>query len=464
MIRQFIIPAIIAMLALCLFACTQAPPAVANSPVITEIPPQVAQTAELPQPLILFGQTIPPDTEAVSVPESASFEEVVQAIPLLPSLQTLDVSLCGFSNQQLLLLAQASDGLQLVCTVNLFGASVNNDAKQLAPVSALPDDAIVEALEKLSQDLALFPRLSQVDLSGLITESGADLPAASITAMQGAWPNIKFEYVFHYLGQEIPTDTTTLDLKNVRIKAEDLAGLTEILACLPQCTYADFAGTRVSNEQMQQLADTFPQIKFSWLVYVSVFRCRTDANMFKASRDIKSEMFGSKEAAVLAYCTELEYLDVGHNKLTDIAFVSAMPELKVFIGAISHYIQDISPIANCKKLEYLELFTNNISDITPLAELTNLEHLNLCNNNISDASPLYGLQKLKRLWISKNNLSQAQMDALVAHLPNCTINFTTKNPTGEGWRKDPRYDLLSEQFHYGSGLVYIRFDPYEEWK
>ena len=143
----------------------------------------------------------------------------------------------------------------------------------------------------------------------------------------------------------------------------------------------------------------------------------------------------------------MEMLDLGHNSFNNIEFVATMPNLRVAILAMS-YVKDISPLANCSHLEYLELFSIFISDLSPLEGLTELEHLNIANNRIKDITPLLGMKQLKRLWIARNELTQEQIQQLRDALPDTEIDAESHNPTGGTWRKTERYFLLREQFHY----------------
>ena len=129
-------------------------------------------------------------------------------------------------------------------------------------------------------------------------------------------------------------------------------------------------------------------------------------------------------------------------------------------------VASLKGIENCKKLEYFECFSCMVKDLSPLAECTELRHLNLCNNLITDIRPLYGLTKLERLWISRNKIPESQIKAFKKRVPNCVVNTTAHNPTGEGWRVDhdqpdgyaPRYALLRKQFLYDeTEHRYIRF-------
>ena len=143
---------------------------------------------------------------------------------------------------------------------------------------------------------------------------------------------------------------------------------------------------------------------------------------------------------------DVELLDLGHNGLRNIEFVRYMPKLRVAILAIG-YLEDLTPLEGCTQLEYLELFTNRISDLTPLAGLTSLRHLNLTYNRITDPSPLHALTGLERLWIGRTSFTDEQKAALQAALPGCEIDYGSA-PTGDGWRKHPRYEQLREEFDY----------------
>ena len=165
--------------------------------------------------------------------------------------------------------------------------------------------------------------------------------------------------------------------------------------------------------------------------------------------------------APLKYCTDVKYLDLGHNIIGDISFVASMPDLEVAVLAINYW-SDATPLASCKKLEYLEVFNTFLSDLSPLAELTNLKHLNICwLENVTDITPLYGLSNLERLWIGNMTpIPQDQIDTIREKLPNCVINTTTYNPTEEGWREGERYQLLKEQFGYDEGAYsFYYLDP-----
>ena len=110
---------------------------------------------------------------------------------------------------------------------------------------------------------------------------------------------------------------------------------------------------------------------------------------------------------------------------------------------------DTEPLAKCPKLEYLEIFTTRLTDLSPLAELKNLRHLNIANNPyLRDITPIYSLD-LERLWIGRATpIPEEQVAEFQKLHPDCEINTTTPNPTHQGWREHPRYELLREQMGY----------------
>ena len=163
----------------------------------------------------------------------------------------------------------------------------------------------------------------------------------------------------------------------------------------------------------------------------------------------------------LQYCTKVKYLDLGHNNhLNTIEFCRYMPDLEVLIVACT-LVEDFSPLASCPKLEYLEALNSALHDLTPLSGLENLRHLNIGYNfAVTDLTPLYSLSGLERLWIGCYDPIPPEQIAEFRRLnPNCTVNDTAEDPSGEGWRFGdyngpdsaeyvPRYALLREQFGY----------------
>jgi Leucine-rich repeat (LRR) protein len=258
------------------------------------------------------------------------------------------------------------------------------------------------------------------------------------------------------LGAEVTNETTQLDLRGQTFTtAEEVAqGLRQ----LPKLTYCDLCGSGLTNEQMEALMAEFPNVKFVWYVNIGAWQIRTDIEAFSTgNRDSfpngAGEFTGkgrtsltNTEAADLRYCTDLVYLDVGHNKLTDLSFLEGLTKLRALIVAINK-LPDIASIAKLTNLEYLEMFMNLVTDISPLAGLTKLEYLNCCRNSFTDITPLLGMTQLKMLWIANNRqIEKDDLQKLRDALPDCNICTYAEHSTAEGWRDNDMYREFQAKF------------------
>ena len=257
-------------------------------------------------------------------------------------------------------------------------------------------------------------------------------------------------------GLTVPDTATAIDLGEARVT--DVDALAVFLRGLPALKTVDMYESALTKEQMAYLSEAFPQITFGWTYYVGDHLVRTDITAFSTLHGSSPDPTHSeREFQWLKFCKGLKAIDVGHNWITDVSFVTNFPELKVLILAISP-ITDITPLAQLQELEYLELFTNRITDISPLAGLTKLRDLNLKNNPVADLSPLFGMTWLERLWVGgprMENVPPEQIAQLYEALPDCEIDWDS-NPTGGTWRTHPRYDVIYRMFHT---QVYEPFAP-----
>lgn len=262
--------------------------------------------------------------------------------------------------------------------------------------------------------------------------------------LQQARPDVRFDYVFTYLGKTFSTADEAVDLSGLKVGNARVDEVRALAGYLTACRELTMERCNVGNEQMAALRDALPGMKVVWRVSFGKASSRTDATRIRLVKD--GYRFSTKDLEPLRYCVDVELLDLGHNGLRNIEFVRYMPKLRVAILAIG-YLEDLTPLEGCTQLEYLELFTNRISDLTPLAGLTSLRHLNLTYNRITDPSPLHALTGLERLWIGRTSFTDEQKAALQAALPGCEIDYGSA-PTGDGWRKHPRYEQLREEFDY----------------
>ena len=121
----------------------------------------------------------------------------------------------------------------------------------------------------------------------------------------------------------------------------------------------------------------------------------------------------------LRYMTNLRYLELEANQITDLSPLADLAYLKVL--SLNHnQISDLSPLAGLVGLEILWLGDNQISDVSPLAGLTNLTELWLMANQISDVSPLASLEHITLLILADNPIRDWSP---IQHLPGVIGEF-----------------------------------------
>ena len=250
--------------------------------------------------------------------------------------------------------------------------------------------------------------------------------------------------------------TTYLNLAGKRMTFKEVKAL---LAEYPKLQKVNMFSMPLTASQADELSALYPQIEFGWTLKIGPDHLvRTDATAFSTLHRSGDIGHSAKALSVLRYCKKLKALDIGHNHVDDISWLTELPDLRVLIIAINR-ITDLTPLASLPRLEYLELFSNRITDLAPLSGLTRLMDLNICYNRISDFSPLYEMTWLKRLWIGRAanrgnpGVPQEVIDTLKAKLPATAIDYRSE-PTLGGWREHPHYDVIHEMF---SGIYYIPF-------
>lgn len=308
-------------------------------------------------------------------------------------------------------------------------------------------------MNTLAGMLNAAPALRSCDLS----EVGIELSV--MAALVEKCPQIEFHFTVPVADLAVDGLSDTLDLDGLKRAAKvKYNALRQIISCMPRLKTVAMYNATFSLELMEKLIAEFPEISFLWTLRFNGVEVRNTATAYSTMKGRQDPRYTAKQLLPLTrHCPDLLGLDVGHNNVHDLAFLSAWPKLRWLIVIDSKVpLTDISPLAELKDLEYVELFMQGITDISPLANHTKLLDLNLCHNDISDLSPLYSCVNLERLYISVNpHLTQEEIDKLQAVLPNLKIEHTDWQSTGAGWREHPRYFTLYEGFSTGA---YIPFE------
>ena len=404
-----------------------------------------------PKPVQFAAGEIAPDTTELSIVLQSGETELLAK---LPQLQSADFS-GSVCLDEIIAWAAANPQVQVKYTVPLANGTVLEPQAESADLSQFSGEQIRASVDMLK----FLPELRSLELG--VERPGLDWE--DIGLLQETFPDVKLKYVFNLYGLDVELENTQINLSHVPVE-DGGAAVKEAMAHMPNLVYLDMDSCGVSNQDMAAIRDAYPDVKVVWRIWFGewdVYSVRTDVERILASKPtVGGEIYpGNCEA--LQYCTEVKYLDLGHNEnMSDISFMSTMTKLEVAVLAMASW-SDASPLANCKNLEYLEIQTTNCTDLSPLAELENLKHLNVAYiPDLEDISPLYGMTSLERLWIGcMNNVPYEQVQEMQASAPNCEINTGVyEDPTGGRWRYvdfntdsytyiyHPRYIQLREQF------------------
>lgn len=116
--------------------------------------------------------------------------------------------------------------------------------------------------------------------------------------------------------------------------------------------------------------------------------------------DVVMKNYKTKSIQGIENCTNLIYLALGLQSITDLAPLADLTKLEYLDLSQNRTIEDISPLTNLVNLKKLILDTNPIKDISALGNLTNLKELWLWFTPITNLNPLSSLSNLEILHLS----------------------------------------------------------------
>ena len=409
----------------------------------------VLYTVEFPDGTVVESSAVNADLSALTSEQVAAAAE---CLPYLPQLR--QVKLGGIDQADFIAFSEAAPQITFDYNFVFMGKNISTAETRLDLSGITKSD-----VSAFSTMLPCMASLQEVDLGG---EDSSGITLKEVAEMQALRPDVDFCFEFTLFGKSFTTLDIQMDLNHITMDDEG-AAVKEVLPCMTKLTCLDMDSCGVSNEAMAEIRDTYPDIDVVWRINFGwTYSVRTDVIKILASKPSVGGPLSSSDVEVLKYCTKVKYLDLGHNGdggtgITDISFVSYMPDLEVFIIAMNG-VSDISPLADCPKLEYLEIFSTPISDLSPLANSKALRHLRIeYMPNLTDISPLYGLTDLERLWLDWQTPVPAEQIAKMQECaPNCEIDTTGSNrwtiidlnEVTWVYTLHPRYKLLREQFGY----------------
>ena len=359
-------------------------------------------------------------------PGICDYETLAENLAYFPMLESVKLPRATYTATELVALEGLYPDVTWEYTVIFLGQELTKDSTALN-LSVLESDRVAEAAEILM----LFPGIVNVELSDSYGQS--ILTVEDVKFLQSSIPAAEFHYCFELFGKTVSTTDDRIEYVNQSIGNEGEAELRGALDILKGCTYLLLDNCGFDNEILAAVREDYrDRTKIVWRISLDKAGRKTyltDTDTVFAVSSLTDENSGP-----LRYCEDAKYLYLTNNAaLSDISFVASMPELEIVLLSGAP-IQDLTPFADHSKLIYLEVaHCIYLQDISPLASCTALEYVNISYTKVTDISVLKTMS-LKQLCAVQTTIAEADQKALAELLPECAIRFDGTQAYGTGWR------------------------------
>lgn len=384
-------------------------------------------------------------TDLILLPGTYDCDTLMANLAYLPQVTNISLPRVQLTPDQIAAFREAYPDIALTYTVEFDGSEYGEDTTALN-MADFDTAQLDTALEKLS----MMPFITNVELMKEDGTTGFTLD--QVKQLQSAAPHIAFNYVVELYGKTVSTADEIVDFTNCGV--DDEAELRSALDLLTGAAKVKVTGSKLSNETLGAIQADYPDVKLVWKVKVANNWFFTDEETLFLSQS----RLTNSNCENLKYLTSAKYVDAGHSeKLTDVSWLAYMPDVEILILSGSP-ITDISSLAGCTKLEWLELtFCDHLEDISVVKNLTSLRFLNIGYTSVSDISAVMELP-LERFHALSTDVASADFKAYIEAHPDCwTTYYGSRQPYGKGWRYDDAgytffeyYANMREIFDYDS--------------
>jgi len=395
----------------------------------------------------LGGTAVDARAETVTLdPGGYTHEALLENLPHLRNLKTLSLPRITLTTGQIHQLKGTFPELAIDYTLELFGNTVDSTTTEL-DLSSMDASQVKEACPKLG----VMTNLTKVKLSSALSREDVD-------TLQKAAPHIAFDYSFSLFGKTISAADEEVIFKDQDIGNDGEAALREALTIMDHCKRFVLDNCGFDNEVLAKIREDFRDgPKVIWRVYFGVggrYTTLTDDDTIRAVYNVTNDTCGP-----MKYLEDVKYMDIGHNEyLSDLSFVSYMPELEVLIASESG-VKELTGFDNCKKLTWLELaYCYKLENIDALAGCEGLKYLNISYSKVKSFEPLDAL-KLERFVYLKPKASTKEQNTFTTIHPKgecITVFYGYSMPYSYGWRYDDNgktmfwyyKDVIRKVFNY----------------
>ena len=386
------------------------------------------------------------DTTATLNSGAFDYDALMTNLQYLPNLTTLVLPDISLNTEQINGILAAYPDIALDYSIDLFGTSLDPDTTEL-DLSYMDTSNVDEACQKLG----LLTNLTDVQLSSSLSKEDVD-------KLQTAAPNIVFHYSFSLFGKTISTADTEVEYKNQNIGNDGEAAIREALKIMDHCERFVLDNCDLDYEVLASIREDFRDgPKVVWRVYFGVdnrYTTLTDDDTIDAVYNVTDDTCGP-----MKYLEDVKYMDIGHNEyLSDLSFVSYMPELEVLIASESA-VKELTGFDNCKKLTWLELaYCYKLENIDALAGCEGLKYLNISYSKVTSFEPLDSLPLERFVYLSPKASTKEQNTFTTIHPKGecITVFYGYSMPYSYGWRYDDNgktyfwyyKDVIRKVFNY----------------
>ena len=382
--------------------------------------------------------------------KDADAEDAMEKLAFLPQLKSVNLGSekDGLSPETAITFFNAYPDLKFSYHCKLFGKDSTLDETSLDLTKVSPKE-INASLDTISA----LRNLKKIQLG---SDERKDAPTwEEILTLQEAASDAAIDYSFHIFDLSFNLEDEEVDISYHPVR-ENWPEILAIAKCMPNLKTLMMDSCGVENEDMATIRDALPETEVVWRInFGATYSARTNVIKILASKPSLGGTLTDADVEIFKYFTKLKYLDIGHNEdITDLSFVRYLPDLEVLIIAMNP-LGDLTPLADCEKLEYLELFYSNTDDLSPLAGIKTLKHLNVGHcPYLTDISPIYDLE-LDRFYLGRFEdcpVPPEQVDHYRELHPDCEVENTSWESSEGAWRRG--------RFLEGEALEWFKQQPY----
>ena len=377
-------------------------------------------------------------TDLVLQPGSFHYITLVNNLRYLPNVTRVALPETDLTMDQLDALRAAYPRITIEADFEIAGMKLGMETTELDLSGFDPAD-----LPALVEKLPLLPNLTTVNL---MDENGnSPFTMDQVRQIKAAQPSLVVNYTFTLFGKTVSASEEKLDFTNQKLGNEAADELRAALDILPANVYIKVENCGFDNETLGAIQQDYPEATIVWRVWYGNQNQLTDAVMIRHVYNLTDA-----NCENMKYFTKAKYLDLGHNEtLSTIEFCAYMPDLEILIASGS-LVSDVTPLANCTKLWWLELaYCSYLEDISPLSGCSSLRNLNLGFTNVSDITPVWDLP-MKQLHAILNQIPDEMEEEYDASHPDCVTVWRGKQPYGYGWR------YIDNGYTFGEDYLKIR--------